>query len=80
MKRSDAFERALAGKGYAFGYDETKRAYRIRVADSDAAKRLMREFDGETRDVEIIKGTMDDVFLNVTGRDLVQTGEEINAK
>lgn len=80
MKRSDAFERALAGKGYAFGYDETKRAYRIRVADSDAAKRLMREFDGETRDIEIIKGTMDDVFLNVTGRDLVQTGEETNAK
>ena len=50
------------------------------MTDSDAAKRLMREFDGETRDVEIIKGTMDDVFLNVTGRDLVQTGEENNAK
>ena len=35
----------------------------------------MQRFDGYTTDIEIIKGTMDDVFLNVTGRDIV-TGEE----
>lgn len=80
MRRSKTFEEALLREGYAFGYDETRKAYRIRVADSDAAKRLMREFDAYTSDVEIIKGTMDDVFLNVTGRDLAQTGEGNNAK
>ena len=50
------------------------------VENSDSAKRLMREFDEYTADVEIIKGTMDDVFLNVTGRNIVQTGEEHDAK
>ena len=80
MKRSETFENALARERYSFTYDPVKKAYRIRVEDSDAAKRLMREFDAYTADVEIIKGSMDDVFLNVTGRNIVQTGEERDAK
>jgi len=80
MKRSEAFETGLMRGEYAFVYDPVKKAYRIKVEDSDAAKRLMQEFDEYTKDVEIIKGTMDDVFLNVTGRNIVQTGEERDAK
>ena len=80
MKRSEAFETGLMRGDYAFVYDPVKKAYRIKVEDSDAAKRLMQEFDEYTKDVEIIKGTMDDVFLNVTGRNIVQTGEERDAK
>ena len=80
MKRDEAFERGLGREGYTFSYDDVKKAYRIRVADSDAAKRLMRTFDKETADVELIKGTMDDVFLNVTGREISKGGESGDAK
>ena len=75
MKRSETFENALSRRGYSYTYDLVKKAYRIRVEDSDAAKRLMREFDAYTTDVEIIKGSMDDVFLNVTGRNIEHAGE-----
>ena len=74
-KRDEAFEKGLLAEGYRFSYDGEKRAYRIVIENSEAAKRLMQRFDGYTTDIEIIKGTMDDVFLNVTGRDIV-TGEE----
>ena len=74
-KRDETFEKGLCAEGYRFSYDGEKRAYRIVIENSEAAKRLMQRFDGYTTDIEIIKGTMDDVFLNVTGRDIV-TGEE----
>ena len=74
-KRDETFEKGLCAEGYHFSYDGEKRAYRIVIENSEAAKRLMQRFDGYTTDIEIIKGTMDDVFLNVTGRDIV-TGEE----
>ena len=77
-KRDEAFEKWLCAEGYRFSYDGEKRAYRIVIENSEAAKRLMQRFDGYTTDIEIIKGTMDDVFLNVTGRDIV-TGEEHGA-
>lgn len=77
-KRDEAFEKGLLAEGYRFSYDGEKRAYRIVIENSEAAKRLMQRFDGYTMDIEIIKGTMDDVFLNVTGRDIV-TGEEHGA-
>ena len=70
MKPDETFENSLARAGYSFIYDAVRKAYRIRVEDSDAAKRLMREFDRYTADVEVVKGTMDDVFLNVTGRNM----------
>ena len=36
----------------------------------------MQEYDAFTSDVEIIKGTMDDVFLNVTGKNIHISGED----
>ena len=74
-KRDESFETGLLREGYSFSYDEVRKAYRIRVQNSDAAKRLMRDFDAYTDDVEILKGTMDDVFLNVTGRNIILTEE-----
>ena len=76
MKRDEAFERGLMAEGYRFSYDPVKKAYRIVIADSDAAKKLMQEYDAFTSDVEIIKGTMDDVFLNVTGKNIHISGED----
>ena len=40
----------------------------VNIDGTDAARAIMNEFPQYTGDVEILKGTMDDVFLNVTGR------------
>ena len=42
----------------------------IEVKDTDAAKRLLDEYGESIRDFEVIKGKMDNVFLNVTGKNL----------
>lgn len=75
MKRNEAFEQALTAHGYSFVYDRVKKAYRIVISGSEEAKLLMGKFDAFTTDVEIIKGTMDDVFLNVTGKKIGALGE-----
>ncbi len=74
MPPNKSFEQSLK-RGYAFSYDGERGAYKIVIRDSAQAKLLMSEFDAETSDIEIIKGTMDDVFLSVTGRE-IQTGED----
>ena len=71
--RSEAFERAL--KDRAFSYDEEHGAYSLAVKNTNAAKRLLLEFDEYLTDVEILKGNMDDVFLSVTGRKAAEDGE-----
>ena len=73
MKPDRAFEVALGKLGYTFAYDHEKKAYRIVIGSSAAAKRLLTDFDEYTRDIEIVKGSMDDVFLNVTGRNIQHT-------
>ena len=76
MRADDNFESALKGDGYTFTYDDEKGAYRINIADTAAARRLMELYPQYTSDIEILKGKMDDVFLNVTGRDISVTEEE----
>lgn len=73
MKPDRAFEVALGKLGYTFAYDHEKKAYRIVIGSSAAAKRLLTDFDEYTKDIEIVKGSMDDVFLNVTGRNIRHT-------
>lgn len=48
-------------------------AYRITVKDGEEAKKLLNSYPGLISDFEFLKGDMDDVFLNVTGKKL--TGE-----
>ncbi len=76
MAPDRAFEDGLKGAGYVYGYDGERGAYKIVIKNSDEAKKLMATFDGQTKDVEIVKGSMDDVFLAVTGRDIQTAGEE----
>ena len=49
-------------------------AYRIIVKDGEEAKSLISSYGELITDFEFVKGDMDDVFLNVTGKKL--TGEE----
>lgn len=76
--RSVEFERLLSSEGVKFVYDAEKGAYCITVNGTAQAKGLLSRFDAYTNDVEILKGTMDDVFLNVTGRNI--NGEEDERK
>lgn len=55
-------------------YERLRDAYRVEVADTAAATRLIVEHPELFTDYEITKGKMDDVFLAVTGKRL--TGGE----
>lgn len=51
-------------------YEKIRDAYRISVADTETATRLIVENAELFSDYEVIKGKMDDVFLSVTGKKL----------
>ncbi|MBQ7035716.1 MAG: ABC transporter ATP-binding protein [Clostridia bacterium] len=53
-------------------YEPMRDAYRLAVADTAAATKLILENPQLFTDYEITKGKMDDVFLAVTGRGLTQ--------
>ena len=74
--RSESFERALEGENVAFRYDAERGAYTLAVPNTERAKQLLKQFDREMTDVEILKGNMDDVFLNVTGKNIALSGDE----
>ena len=80
MPADENFDRALKEGGYSYVYDGEQGAYRIRIEDTAAAKKLMADYPQYTADIEILKGKMDDVFLNVTGRDITVTEEEDGGK
>lgn len=60
-------ENKLNEDGYKFFYEAEKHIYRIEIADTSDAKTLLKNYDELINDCEIKKGTMDDVFLSVTG-------------
>ncbi len=62
--RSEKIEERL--KGMEFQYDGA--CYDISVDDSGAARKFICENGDILRDFEFVKGNMDDVFLNVTGK------------
>ena len=51
-------------------YTKVTDGYRVQVADSSAATELILNNPSLFTDYELIKGKMDDVFLNVTGKKL----------
>ena len=53
-------------------YEVIRDAYRIAVADTKEATALIVKYPDIFTDYEITKGKMDDVFLNATGKSLVQ--------
>ncbi len=74
MPRSDGFEKKLAESGLDFVYDAERGAYKISVENTAKAKALLEKFS-ELDDAELIKGNMDDVFLNVTGKNIRILGD-----
>ena len=67
-KLDKEFEKRLREDHLEFDYDTDKKSYRIVIKDTNEAKALLGRYGDEMADIEIKKGTMDDVFLSVTGR------------
>lgn len=80
IPKDDKFESGLDGAGYKYQYDDEQNCYRIKIADTAAARDIIERFPAYTRDIEVLKGRMDDVFLNVTGRDITVTEEADGGK
>ena len=49
-------------------YDIINDGYRIKISSTSVAKELIQKFPDLFNDFEVVKGKMDDVFLNATGR------------
>ena len=68
VPRSDAVDNMLLASGYGYTYDNN--FYKISVGGSREALEFLNAHPEFTADFEVVKGDMDDVFLNVTGKKL----------
>ena len=66
-EKSESAENLLQTENLKFEYIAD--AYKIKLKSIEMATQLIRKYD-EISDYEVIKGNMDDVFLNVTGKRL----------
>ncbi len=64
--KNETIEKSLIG--YEYSYEDN--CYKVKVASSVEAKEFVLAHGNILNDFEIIKGDMDDVFLNVTGKTL----------
>lgn len=78
MQVNSEFESALGLKNISYEYVTDKQAYRIKIKNSQEAKDVLFEFKDFILDFEILKGNMDDVFLNVTGKNIIVGEEDAN--
>lgn len=72
--KNNEFETLLKNDGLNFYYDEEHKMYKIEIKDTIQAKEIIDKFDKFITDIEIVKGTMDDVFLKVTGQNMKMVG------
>ncbi len=75
LERNVEFEEFLKINKEKYVYDKDHKAYRIFVETPLDAKEKLHTYSYYINDYEVIKGSMDDVFLNVTGKEFV-LGEE----
>lgn len=79
MQKNNDFEEKMNSLNLSYSYNDDILAYKIKIEDSTKAKDLLKQFDEYILDFEVLKGNMDDVFLNVTGKNIV-IGEENEKK
>lgn len=68
QNRSEEFDKILSGSRYGSTYDTNR--YIIKMPDSKNAKDFIINHSSYINDFEVVKGDMDDVFLNATGKTL----------
>lgn len=67
MPKNEEFEQIFeADTGTSLEYNGE--FYRIKIKDSIEAKEIISKYDKYLTDFEVLKGDMDDVFLNITGK------------
>ena len=66
-KQNNTFENLLKKEKIEFSFNNEQNFYVLKIKDTKDAKRLISKYDTYLSDIEIKKGTMDDVFLNITG-------------
>lgn len=79
MPKNNDFEEKMNSLKLSYSYNDDILGYKIKIEDSSKAKDLLKQFDEYISDFEVLKGNMDDVFLNVTGKNIV-IGEENEKK
>ena len=63
MPRNEKFEDEIEND-----FEYNGEYYLIKIKDSEEAKKLLNEYNDIFTDFEVLKGDMDDVFLNITGK------------
>lgn len=79
-KFDEDFSKRLESKKLKFSYNKDKKAYKIVIKDTKEAKAILNDFNEDLNDIEILKGTIDDVFLNVTGTNIIEVENEEDEK
>ena len=78
LKKNEEFENILNKNLEKYSYDTDKKAYKIFVKTPLDGKKLIDKYSDFIHDFELLKGNMDDVFLNVTGKKIVMENGEPN--
>ena len=67
-EKDEDFEKELNKEKLNFDFNSELCKYTIKVKDTPQCKYIIKKYDKYLDDIEIKKGNMDDVFLNITGR------------
>lgn len=67
-KDRESLKEALTKDGYTV--KENREALHLEISDGVAAKALLTKYGAEINDFEFVRGDMNSVFLNVTGKEL----------
>lgn len=73
-KKDEKYKTAF--KGYKYRYSKDQKAYIVNIPNSEEAKNFLFKFKDIVEDFEVRKGDMDDVFLNVTGQNIEEGGDD----
>jgi len=63
----------LAFKDYKYKYSKDQKAYIVKLKDSLESFNFLTKYKDLITDFEVKKGDMDDVFLNVTGQNIIDS-------
>ena len=67
INKNPELEEKFNNDNIKYSYNDEKNYYNIIINDTKDAKEILKKYDEYLTDIEIKKGNMDDVFLNITG-------------
>lgn len=80
LSKNEELEKELNLRNYKYSYIKDLKAYKIVIESSNDVKILLNELSDYFNDIEVLKGTIDDVFLNVTGNNISNEENKNNEK